>query len=83
MLMSTSLFQIVDEGEFTLAKGLYTGTNLTSIAVEASSLFTGSYPVTYTFTVIPKAIVTKGAYLLVTIPPELTVPSTNSLNGGC
>ena len=68
MTLYTNDYQIVDQTNFTVPGNIYTGTTVDAFSVTPNDLTSGNSPVTYNFSVTPKARVPIGGYLEIFLP---------------
>ena len=76
----------VDEGDWNSwqdGEDMFTYSYITDFKVKAESYVAGDTPVTYKFTVTPYTKVAKGAILVLEIPPELEIESSQQLTRAC
>jgi hypothetical protein len=62
---------------------MYIGSFIESFTVTAESYISGRYPVTYQFKIVPYTMVAKGAIIIIDIPTELEIESTQQLSRAC
>jgi hypothetical protein len=74
---------LIDEGYYTMSSGLFTASTIDSMSVYAHDRTSGAYPVKYSFTMTPKARVAKGAYILLTLPKEVSPFDVQNMQRAC
>jgi hypothetical protein len=76
----------IDDGEFDSwedGTDLYIGSYISSFTVSAGSYVAGRTPVTYQFTIVPYTKVAAGAIIIIDVPTELEISSSQKLSGSC
>lgn len=81
--LTTSTGGVIDTGTTTIKALTYTSSTIESFAVTPGSFLAGATSVAYTFTVRPRSRVNLGAYLILKLPTDVGVVSSNTIEISC
>lgn len=70
-------------GTYFIPAFTYNDSTIEAFTVTSSNYNTGQYPTNWTFDIIPRSKVNKGAWIQIDIPPELVVPDKSDSQYNC
>jgi len=73
----------IDYGTYTMGSNLFTASTINSITAYAQDKVAGNFPVTYTFSLTPKARVAAGSYIMFTMPIDVVPHDVNQMERAC
>ena len=73
----------IDDGYITFPDGQFNRSTIVSFTATSDDPTAGLSPASFTFSIRPTRRVAQGAYLVITLPPDITLADANGLARSC